>query len=235
MNFKKEILLSQKELNLLKKTKDYLIVKAKFGPSKETRIPLKLNEELSFFVAAIIGDGHLKKSKLQISIELTNKELIKHIQRACLKIFKRNFNIHQTKPREGKKSSSYIAMDSKAIYSLLNKVFEIPIGRKSHIVSVPQIILKSNKSIKSAFLIGIMLTEGGKRRRGFGLSTASKKLWGDLIYLFNDVGIKVLIDKWVYKKYKKEYYGLSFKKENLFLLMRRCRSGQTGQILKILF
>ena len=73
-----------------------------------------------------------------------------------------------------------------------------------------------------------MLTEGGKRRRGYGLSTASKELQEGLVELFTNTGIPTTKDKWIYKKYKKEYYGLIFKKDYYSSQMRRCRSGQTG-------
>ena len=105
---------------------------------------------------------------------------------------------------------------------------EIPYGKKSHIVKVPEIIKNSNKLIKIAFLQGIMMTEGGKRKRGYGLSTASNQLWKDLIQLFSDVGIQVRKDKWTHKRYKKEYYGISFKVEEYSTLMRECQSGQMG-------
>jgi intein/homing endonuclease len=125
-----------------------------------------------------------------------------------------------------------MCIDSKAIYYLLKDVFEIPKGKKSHILKVPKYILLSNKSIKAAFLIGIMTTEGGKRKRGYlGLSTASKQMWKDLSNLFSELKIKNFKDKWTHRKYQKEYYGIAFKPQNLEIIMRSCRSGQTGQIL----
>ena len=222
---------SQKELKIISKNKKEIKVKAKFGPSKITKIQLNIDEKIAFFVGAIIGDGHLKKSKFQTNIEMSNYKIIKEIKNVCFDLFDREFNIQKVKERKGKIQSYSMCIDSKAIHNLLNKVYEIPIGKKSHIVKVPKEILNSNDSIKSAFLIGIMITEGGKRKRMVGLSTASKQLWVGLINLFNDLGIIVLKDKWIYKKYQKEYYGITFKPKNLKIIMRRCRSGQTGQIL----
>lgn len=230
MNYKQHILKSQEELNIISINKDYIITKAKYGPSKLTKIPLKLNDDLAFFVATIIGDGHLKKDKFQISIELTNKELLVCIREICKNLFNREFNIGKERIREDRKNSWNLVMDSKSIYFLLKKVFEIPSGKKSHIVKVPEYIKKADKKIKIAFLKGIMATEGGKRKRGYGLSTASEKLWEGLIVLFNDVKIPVLKDSWVYKKYKKKYYGLSFRKEYLDQIKWECRSGQTGDV-----
>ncbi len=230
MAYIKDVLDSQKDLRLISREKDKIITKAKYGPSKPTQIPLKLSEDLSFFIASIIGDGHLKKDKFQISIELSDKLLLNKLNKICKDLFGREFNIHPIKLRNNKKPTSAIYMDSKQIYNLLNKVFEIPVGKKSHIVKVPIYILNSNRKIKIAFLKGIMATEGGRRKRGFGLSTASKNLWEGLIKLFNDVGIAVLKDKWVYKKYKKMYYGISFKEKYIPLLTWVCRSGQTGDV-----
>ena len=218
MKIKKRIIESQKNLKTINENIDGIIVKAKFGPSKETKIPFELCEKLSFLAGAIIGDGHLKKSKFQITIELSNKNLLNYIKEICKDLFNRDFNIYPIKKRKGRKQTYAIRMDSKAIHSLFNKTFEIPSGSKSNLVYVPEIINNSNKQIKSAFLSGIMLTEGGNRRRGFGLSTSSKILWENLINMFNDLDIKVLTDKWIYKKYNKEYYGFYFKKEKIKII-----------------
>jgi len=208
MNYKQSAINSQKDLKTITKTRDCLITKAKYGPSKETIIPLKITKELSFIVATIIGDGHLRKSKKQILIELTDINLLKQIQIYCIQIFNRKFSINPVKQRINRKPSWQIPMDSKAIYNLFNQTFEIPIGKKSHIVKVPEFIKTSNKKIQKSFLQGIMLTEGGKRRRGYGLSTASKQLQKELSILFKNMGIPTTRDKWTYQKYKKEYYGL---------------------------
>jgi intein/homing endonuclease len=228
MEFKEAVLISQKDLEIIKINKNYVIVKARRGPSKETKIPLKITPELSFITATIIGDGHLRKSKKQITIELTNMKLLKRIQKDCIKLFDRTFNINPVKGRINKKQSWQMPIDSKAIYNLLNQTLEIPIGKKSHIVLVPKFIEEANNEIQRSFLQGIMLTEGGERRRGYGLSTASKKLWEGLQVLLKNQEIPFKTDKWVYQKYKKEYYGLVFKKDQYPILMRRCRSGQTG-------
>lgn len=223
---KKEIIKSQKELKIISKNNKEIVTKAKYGPSKRTKIPLSLNEDLSFLVAAIIGDGHIKKSKFQIRIELSNFNLIKHLKKICKTLFNREFNIYPVKIREGKKQTFSMGMDSKSICKLLEETFEIPRGKKSHIVKVPKYIMNSNKKNKIAFLQGIMATEGGSRRRGFGLSTASKQLWKDLKILFENINIPVSMDKWKHKTYKKIYYGLTFKKEYMKQLEWVCRSGQ---------
>ena len=105
MDYKTSAIKSQKNLKTITRTKDYLITKANYGPSKETKIPLKLTEGLAFLVAVIIGDGHLKKSKKQISIELTDFNLLKQIQQNCIQTFNRKFNINLIKQRPNRKQS----------------------------------------------------------------------------------------------------------------------------------
>ena len=52
--------------------------------------------------------------------------------------------------------------------------------------------------------------------------------YSNIDYMKKELKIKISVDKWVYKKYKKEYYGLSLKKGYLSFFSGRCRSGQTG-------
>ena len=49
-----------------------------------------------------------------------------------------------------------------------------------------------------------------------------------LIKIFEELNISTWKDKWIYKKYDKEYHGITFKPNELKILMRECRSGQTG-------
>lgn len=229
MGYKEAVIKSLKSLNLINRNKKVIVVKAKFGPSRETKIPLTINEEMSCLTAAIIGDGHLKKEKLQISLDGFDKDLINEFRDISNKLFNRNFNVtHWT---ERNKERYCLRIDSKAIYNLFREVFKISSGKKSNIVKAPRYIKESNKSIKSAFLIGIMVTEGGRRKRGFGLSTSSKELWKDLSYLFIDVGFTIKTDRWIHKKYKREYYGISFKKNNLKMLLDKCKNKKIRDIL----
>ncbi len=230
MDIKEEAIKSQESLIKIKNNPESIEVKAKFGPSKITKIPLILDEPLAFFLATVIGDGHLKKEKYQINIELADKNLLENIQKICELLFKRNFKIKPIIVRKGKQPTYRLGIDSKAVYNLLNLAFYIPKGKKSDIVNVPYIIKNANKTIKSAFLLGIMATEGGKRRRGFGLSTSSKKLWVDLYQLFKEMEINIKKDTWIYKKYNKEYYGLLFKKEELPKLIENCKDRNIQRI-----
>lgn len=232
MNYKEKAIKSQESLKLLLKSEKSLTTKAKFGPSKETKIPLEINEEIALLSSSIIGDGHLKKSKFQITLEATNPSLPKIIQRICLKQFERKFNITPVKSRKNKKDTTTIRIDSKSIFLLLNIALDIPSGKKSRIVKVPEEVKKSNNSIKAAFIIGILLTEGGKRRRGIGISSASETLRDDVVKLLRDLKIKAYIDKWTHRKNKKEYYGFYFKEKEIKNIIRQCKNEKIRQDIK---
>ncbi len=184
---------------------------------------------MACFIAAIIGDGHLRKHKLQIVLDGFNKNLINNFKILSQKLFGRDFNVVHWMERG--KERYRLTMDSKAIYLLLNEVFEVQSGKKSNIVGIPVQIKNSSLSVKCAFVIGLIVTEGGRRRRGFGMSTSSKKLWFDLIEIFQDIGIKISKDKWIYKKYNKEYYGISFLKSRLVILIDGCKDEEIKNIL----
>ncbi len=230
--YQEDVISSQRDLTVIKRSSSHLVVKAKRGPSKNTVISLNLNEKIAFFSAVIIGDGHLKREKMQIVFECTNREIIYHLTSLCKSLFNRDFNHSPIKPRLNKKPSFQFRIDSKAIYNLLREVFEIPSGKKSDVVKVPLHILRSkNNSIKAAFLIGIMVTEGGNRRRGFGLSTASKELRDNLVQLFQSLNVEVLTDKWTNKKYNKDYYGICYKRYLLKLIVNKCKDKEVREII----
>ena len=125
MKIRKNVLDSQQGLKILEENENSILVKAGFGPSKETIVPFILSEELAFFVGAIIGDGHLTKNKNRISIELSDKGLIKYVKKICKNIFNRDFSILLVKRREGRMQTYVININSKAIYSLLNNVYSL--------------------------------------------------------------------------------------------------------------
>ncbi len=149
----KKILESQKGLEIIKRTNKEIFTKAKRGPSKITKIPFFLSPGLSFFFFFFIWDGHLRKDKLQISIEMSNRKILEEIIKICNKEFNRKFNICKVKRRKNKKQTFNVIIDSKSILLFLNEVFEIPRGKKSNLVGVPREILLSDNKNKIYFEI----------------------------------------------------------------------------------
>ncbi len=221
---------------LLKENKTHVYIKARHGPAKETRIPKKLTLEVCFLVGVILGDGHLKKDKARIVLELTNRPKLEKIAR----IFESTFAINKIRittridKRKNRKIRFGFNINNTPIYQLFAKIFGIPLGKKSNIIKVPSIIKNSTLEMKKSFLLGVLITDGGKRHTGYGLSSASEEFRDNVAELLMKFNINCYKDQWVNKTYKKPYYGFYFNKEDI-QNMRGCRSGQTGQILSSLY
>lgn len=232
MEYRKRVEETLRKIIIKERNEDNLLVHSLRGPRRIVRVPLILDEKLSFLCGVIIGDGHLRLDKKKISIELTDYNLLFSIKEIFTELFSKELNITKRKTREGHKDSYVLGIDSRAIYDLMNLVFGISSGKKSNYVGIPELIISSDLSIKSAFLAGILVTEGGKRKRGIGLSTSSKRLWEDLLRVFSEMSLKILKDKWVNEKYEKEYYGISFSKETLASIVQNCRDSRIKEIIE---
>lgn len=220
--------------NWIKKDKQANYFKTKTGPSTVIRIPFKLNKSLACFIGIVIGDGHLTKDRKRIMIVLTDFRLVNQISDLIYDLFRIRPHIYfHIDKRENRKPLKFIQIDNALIYNLLKEIYFIPSGKKSDIVRIPFQVINSSSLIKKSFLIGFFAADGGKRhkKKFVGSTTASFGLNNDLSYVLNTLSVPHKIESWLNKKYKKEYFGLYFKKVDLEVMTRRCRSGQTGQIL----
>ena len=234
MDYKREVMNLSNRMRLISLDKNSIYVQAKYGPSKIVSLPTTINEELSCFVALIIGDGHLNKNKFNTSIECSNKELLDTLSEIIFDLFKINVKISKVKKEEGKKQTWQLTIYSKAVQELLSRVFQVPRGKKSSIVRIPTNIISNNNPIKSAFIVGLLAAEGSRKGAyRVRICSASNSLLLDSQKILENLGISSSIESWINKTYKREYYSLSFKRAHLDSLMRGCRSGQTGQILSI--
>jgi len=201
-----------KNMKVIKNDKRYSIVQIIRGSNKIVKIPHFLSEDLSYLVAAIICDGHLKKDKYRIYFELTNIQVIKKFLEKMDNVFEIKAYYRKKMDKRGNRKMIYIvAINSKPVVVFLNKIFEVPRGKKSGKVKIPKNIMNSNIKIKRAFIEGVFDTDGGKRRRGLGLSSASIQFRNDMIELLSEFKISAFKDEWINKKYNKRYYGLYFK------------------------
>ena len=234
MDYKREVLNLSERMRLLHLDKNNIKVQAKYGPSKATNLPLKINSDLSCFIATVIGDGHLIKDKFTITVESSNIDLLYTLSSMVNELFQIKTSIKKIKKRDGKKQTYHLSIYSKAIQELLSLIFEIPRGKKSAIVKVPSHISASKDEIKKAFIIGLLAAEGSRKGNNeVRICSASKRLVEDTKNLLKDLKVDSNIESWTNKKYKKDYYSLSFDKYHLDTFMRGCRSGQTGLILSI--
>lgn len=193
------------------------ILKATTGPSKLVKIPKLWTKSLAFLLGIFLGDGHLMNNRKRISLELTNRELLNSVRLMLKEVFNFDVIIRARNPRQANwKKLYYIYVDSSAIFQFFEQL-GIPKGNKSRTVKVPNVILKTrSKFLKEYFVKGVFSAEGGNRKKKgyYGMSSASEQFIKDMIVLLCALGITANYEKWLNKRYKREYFGLYFKKSN---------------------
>jgi len=203
--------ISAKNIKIIREEKDCLKVRIKRGSKKKFSIPLKITPELAYLVACIICDGHIRKDKYKIYFETVKEETTKKFTEIFNYVFETNEKYKiRIERRENRQKPYRLSVNGKPVVLLFEKIFDIPRGKKSHLVYVPKGIMENSYDIQSAFLEGVFETDGGKRGKQLGLTSASKRFRDDTCKLINKFNIKVTKDEWINKITKKRYYGLRF-------------------------
>lgn len=137
-------------------------------------LPKYLNENLAEFTGIVIGDGHLAhqvrndSNFYSLTITCNFTEDMDYFNKVINPLFKKLFNA-KLSIRKNKKLNYFNAVKcSKSIVTFMNSNFLIPIGNKASKIQIPQLIIESNESIKSAFIRGLAGTD-------FSLSFKNKK------------------------------------------------------------
>jgi len=177
------------------------------------RMPHEMDYNLAYLLGAILGDGHIRGDSDRISFEVSEKWLTKKFIQKVANVFNHKLNLN-TRLDRGK--TRYLAnFDNKPAVRLFTKFLEVPKGKKSHILFVPDLIKNASKQIRLAFLEGVFDTEGCIRGKGLRVTSASKQFRDDLCELMFSLGEKGYKDEWINKKYNKKYYGLQYSIRNL--------------------
>ncbi len=180
-----------------------------------TRAPYKLphflTPDLAYLTGAILGDGHIRRTEDKISFEVSEKWLSNKFIEKVVAVFEQKL---RESIRIGRGKDKYLArFDNKSAKRLFTKIIGIPSGKKSHIITVPELIKASSKECQTAFLEGVFDTDGGSRGKNrLGLTSASKQFRDGIIDLLEVQGINAFKDEWVNKMYNRSYYGLRLSK-----------------------
>ncbi len=215
----------------LKEEVEALIDSCEFFSSTSARpfrIPHEIDCDLAYLLGAILGDGHIRKDGHVISFKVSEKWLAEKFIQKVDKIFEHKLNLH----RRLKRDKFHFAANSanKPAVRLFTKFLEVPRGKKSHLIFVPDLIKNASEQIRLAFLEGVFDTEGCIRRKGLRVTSASKQFRDDLCELMISLGEKGWKDEWINKKYNKKYYGLQYSIRNLPFLAGMPEFGQSGQV-----
>lgn len=167
-------------------------------------------KNLSYLVGLIIGDGHLDKNELYIC----NND--SEIQEFCLSVFK---NIFKITPKLVWDHTCWMIKSGghKTLVRFLNAVFDIPIGKKSVIVHIPD-ILKLSKCLRKEVVAGIFDADGY-----VSLINNSAELTSKSKLLIEEIGILLLeygVHSTVYKK--NDYWYLRIANSPYLERFRKC-------------
>lgn len=145
--------------------------------------PSKLTPKLAYFVGYFCGDGGLKdiRKTYTKTKRFEHKLIIADEFEVQIKIIQGLFkNLFGSKPPiryeriEKGEHTYYLNPTSKAIYSFLVDVFELPPGSKYGKLKIPKIIACSNNNLKRWFIRGVFDADGDTRAVEKGFTSQSR-------------------------------------------------------------
>ena len=211
MNKLKEV---TSNLIIINESDSFITVKSKTGPSPIVTLPKNTSFKLLVLLGLILGDGHLKKAKPKIFYESINYNIVAYVKELLKEVFQLNCKL-RTRYRRNQ-TFYYIDPNNRAVQTYINKVFDVPIGKKSSIIKMP----RNLDTVKRAQLfIGYFIADGGIKMKGLSITSKSSQIINDCETLFNELKIKSYKGKWYNKKYKDWYYSIKFKTLDLIKLL----------------
>jgi len=179
--------------------------------SSIARFPRKNSKDLAWLVAAILCDGHMKKNCEGICFEVSDLVLCNKFCKTFARVFETKIKHPSIRNRIDYNQTHTIHLNNVPSILFLNKLFEIPLGKKCPIIKVPKLIFESNNELKRTFLKGVFDTDGGKRGGGLGLTSLSEKFVDNVSELLEEFEINPHKESWINKKYNKKCFGVRFK------------------------
>lgn len=164
---------------------------------KKTKVVKKLTEDLAKVLGAHVADGNLRirKTKFKNNKEAKHYELVLREEFetniiAFLRWFNNVFDFNLNYKKD--KNHFYIYVSNKLILYYFNKLFEIPLGRKTETIKIPDVIKNSDKNIKKSFLQGLFMFDGSvEYTTGYvSLVSRSKQLIQDVNKILNEINLK---------------------------------------------
>jgi intein/homing endonuclease len=175
---------------------------------KKVRLPKEVNVELAYLLGYLLGDGCLvdfrKKKfrtgnfKYEIKLASDREDFAANVIKFLFKkIFGLDIRIYQTKHKMVE-----IFAQSKVLYVFLNKVCDVPIGKKKGKLTIPSIVKKSSEKIKAAFIAGFFDADGciHEKEKLIYFGQADENFLKEISQLLEELSI---LTRPIYKKEKK--------------------------------
>jgi len=186
--------------------------------TKSVKVPREVDKDLAYLTGVLISDGHLSREYIDFSCyEEGSKNSVKEKLLSKFGRFDSYYNDNR------------IYLCNLFVPFFFNRIFGIPIGKKSYTVKIPELIFKSDNQIIASFIKGLFDGDG-TCRAGLSYKTYSKELAEGLTYLLARLGIysylknaekgyRVNIPSPYYKEYQNLIGFDSIKKRNELKMM----------------
>jgi len=187
--------------------------------ARPVSFPLKFSSEFAEFLGYVLGDGYLYKGYVEISNE--NREIIERFSLLAKKLFGKEAKIKRDERGE---SLMKAQVASQNLVKLLNKIFEIPIKKKSDKIVIPKILMVASKKQKLSFLQAYFDCDGyvAEKKRSVEFVTASRKFAKCLRLLLLDCGFHSTFSKKIIKE--RPYFRIFLKSKDAELFAKEIES-----------
>jgi len=163
---------------------------------RKIKLPTDITADLAYLIGYVIGDGCLsgknliKRSQFRIRIASDTKKFLNQIINP---LFHQLFSIKGRIYKITNSQCYELSVQSKVLYLFLNKICDIPIGKKKGKLTIPTIISKGSKKIKFAFISGFFDADGCiyEKQKAIIFAQADRKFLTMLRRLLNNLNINM--------------------------------------------
>ena len=174
-----------KKLSILAQVSPVAVGFVKKGSSSSPfKIPEKMTVELAEWLGLFVADGHIKGRKG--GIYLYNKS--DRILNRFAVLTKSLFDLEVSFGQDSSDRTPFVYVRNAGLQEYLHYL-GIPRSKKTYRVGIPATVMKSRMETAVHFLSGYFAGDGSFSRYTVGFSTASKRLYSDLSYLFTRLGL----------------------------------------------
>ncbi len=179
-----------------------IFFKSKFSHANfYTKMSCKITGSMAFIAGVVVGDGHLhfnKSGGKMVEISVIDKNSVRLIKNFMESTFSINVKAKAFQDKRGFRVKIFrIRFSNIFVWSLLNSVFEIPHGKKSYIVKMPECV-KRDGELSKMFISGLMLADGGTKHNSISFTTTSRHLFADVKSFMSKMGIIFTTRTWMH-------------------------------------
>lgn len=143
------------------------------------------NKDLGFIIGYVAGDGHLKKSAVDIAFSRSKKDIVSF--NMIKRIFKEQFDIEKASI-SNKKTFFNAEWNSKTLTNFFERV-GINKGKKATSVCFDEKLLQGEKEFIAGLLSGLFASDGNVFYGGIEFASHSSKLVKQMVFLLQMFGI----------------------------------------------